>query len=176
MTFSQDVSHSISGECKVNSKKTALFSFVFLIAGAIASYLYYLIAVSADYTDTCSASIIVFHKNTQANLTLDFMYNKDAQRGVISVSGGYMDENKPTGTIRRDVYYTWTENQRSYHFTSTAINKVESIETSADEIIATVLPDFYVYPNKQISYSIRPQGKNGFLFTIGKRPLFFCAH
>lgn len=103
------------------------------------------------------------------------MYNREAKRGVISVSGGYMEDNKPTETIRRDVSYTWTENRHSYHFTSTMVNKVDSIETATDEVIATVLPDFYVYPNKEINYSIRPQGKNGFLFVIGKRPLFLCA-
>ncbi|KIS43110.1 hypothetical protein [Kosakonia radicincitans] len=159
----------------MNNKKTILFSFIFLIAGAIVGYLYYLFVASSGYTETCSASVIVYHKNVQANFTLDFMYNREAKRGVVSVSGGYMEDNKPTETIRRDVSYTWTENRRSYHFTSTAVNKVDSIETSTDNVIASVLPDFYVYPNKEINYSIRPQGKNGFLFVIGKRPLFLCA-
>ncbi len=159
----------------MNNKKTTIFSFLFLITGAIVSFLYYLVTTSLNNANTCSASVIVFHNKVQANFTLDFMYNKDAKRGVVSVSGGYLENNKPTGTIRRDVYYSWTANQHAYHLTSTAITKVGNIETTADEIIATMLPDFFVYPDKQISYSILPQGKNGFLFTIGKRPLFFCA-
>lgn len=159
----------------MNNRKTLLFSCLFLMIGAAVGYIYYLFADSANYTETCSASVIVYHKNVQANFTLDFMYNKEAKRGVVSVSGGYMEDSKPTETIRRDVSYQWTENRHAYHFTSTAVNKVDSIETATDEIIATVLPDFYVYPDKQINYSIRSQGKNSFLFVIGKRPLFLCA-
>ncbi|EDH3560280.1 hypothetical protein GCR30_14635 [Salmonella enterica] len=49
-------------------------------------------------------------------------------------------------------------------------------ETLSDAVIETVLPDFYVYPGKSISYTILTQGHRGFMFTIGKRPIFFCTH
>ena len=90
MSLHQGAFLFISGKRKVNSKKMTLLGCLLLLAGIIASYLYYLATLSSDYADTCSASIIVFHKNVQANFTLDFMYNKDAKRGVISVSGSYM--------------------------------------------------------------------------------------
>jgi len=119
--------------------------------------------------------MIVFHKETQANITFDFMYNKEKRNGIVSVSGSYLENSHPEGTIRRDISFTWTENHGTYNFLSSGINKIDSLETLPDKVIATLLPGFYVYPDKSITYSIHPQGSQGFLFTIGKRPLFFCS-
>ncbi len=64
--------------------------------------------------------------------------------------------------------YVWSENKDSTHFISTDINKVTRDETLSDAVIETVLPDFYVYPGKSISYTILTQGHRGFMFTIGE--------
>lgn len=156
-------------------KKIIFFSFFFFIAGVFADYFYQTLISKHYNEEKCTASLIVFYEDTRANLTLDFMYNLKEHRGVVAVSGNYIKNNRPAGNIRRDVSYTWTENKDTYNFTSTMVNKVKNIETLSDDIIALVMPDFYVYPQKYINYSIQNQGDSGFLFTIGKRPLFFCA-
>lgn len=115
-------------------------------------------------------SLVVFHKNARANITLNYMYSLKNQNGIVAVSGTYIEDNKLKGRIRRDVAYNWTENQDSYHLHSSRINKFEIIETLPDDLLADILPDFYVYPDKDVSYSILNQGVHGFLFTIGKRP------
>jgi len=159
----------------VTKTKITYLAFVFLVAGIVVTYLSLTLSSRRQYTGECSASVVVFYKEIRANMMLDFMYNERKQNGVISVSGNYTQGNHLKGTIRRDVSYAWTENKDTYNFISTRINKFENIETVPDELIALVLPDFYVYPDRRINYSIQTQGENGFLFLIGKRPLFYCA-
>lgn len=155
--------------------KIIYLAFVFLVTGAAAIYLSLTLSSRRQYTGECTASVVVFYKDIRANMTFDFMYNEKKQTGVISISGNYSQNNHFQGTIRRDVSYVWTENKDTYNFISTRVNKFENIETVPDELIAMVLPDFYVYPDKRINYTIQTQGESGFLFLIGKRPLFYCA-
>ncbi|EBN9197253.1 hypothetical protein D2F32_07090 [Salmonella enterica] len=147
-----------------------------LCLGVGLRHLFHLYTEKHRDPEKCTAPVIVFYNNTQANLTLDFMYSLKKRTGVVSISGTYYVDNKMSGVIRRDVSYVWSENKDSTHFISTDINKVTRDETLSDAVIETVLPDFYVYPGKSISYTILTQGHRGFMFTIGKRPIFFCTH
>lgn len=159
----------------MTKKANILFGLVFFTAGACVDYIYHQFTSKNLHTDQCTAYIVVFQDNIRANLALDFMYNEHKHDGVVSVSGSYTQNNRLAGTIRRDVTYKWEHNGDAFNFISTNINKFSHIETLPDELVSMVMPDFYVYPNKGINYSIQPQGKAGFLFSIGKRPLFFCA-
>ena len=38
-----------------------------------------------------------------------------------------------------------------------------------------ILPDFFLYPKKNLNYSITQQGPRGFMFSVGKRPIFYCS-
>ncbi|MFV0262107.1 MAG: hypothetical protein ACK5JN_06655 [Kluyvera sp.] len=159
------------------SKRWLLLScLVLLIVGAGIGHFLHLRVERYRDPEKCTAPVLVFYKNTQANLTLDFMYSLKNRTGVVAVSGTYYVDNKLSGVIRRDVSYIWNENKDSTHFVSTSVNKVSRDETLSDDVIATVLPDFYVYPRKGISYTILTQGHRGFMFTIGKRPVFLCTH
>lgn len=171
----QAVFHSTSGGLIVNKKRIALFGLVFFSAGVTADYVYHQIAAHTLHTGQCTAYIVVFQEAVRANLALDFMYNEKKRDGVVSVSGSYAQNNRLAGTIRRDVSYRWEENGDAFSFLSTNVNKFAHIETLPDDLVSLVMPDFYVYPDKRINYTIQPQGEAGFLFTIGKRPLFFCA-
>lgn len=152
-----------------------MMSAVFLLAGVLIGALYNFLMSKHYDKQECSMSLVVFHKNARANITLNYMYSLKNQNGIVAVSGTYIEDNKLKGRIRRDVAYNWTENQDSYHLHSSRINKFEIIETLPDDLLANILPDFYVYPDKDVSYSILNQGVHGFLFTIGKRPLLYCA-
>lgn len=150
-------------------------SAVFLFVGALISGIYNVFMSKYHDKQECSSSFVVFYKNVRANITVNYMYSLDNKNGIVAVSGTYIEDNKLKGRIRRDVAYDWTENQDSYHLHSTKINKYDIIETLPDELLANILPDFYVYPDKNVSYTILNQGVHGFLFTIGTRPLFYCS-
>lgn len=156
-------------------KKTITLSIIFLLAGILVSIIYN--AVVSRYHDKqeCTSSFVVFYKNARANITLNFMYSLENRDGIVAVSGTWVENNQLKGRIRRDVSYDWNDNKDTHHLHSTRINKFDIIETLPEDLLAKILPDFYVYPNENVSYSILSQGEHGFLFTIGKRPLFYCA-
>lgn len=158
------------------TKRTiAVLCLMFFAAGALISWLYHLRLEKRENTEACSASIVVYHEDARAHITLDFMYSMKTQTGIVAVSGTYYENDKVTGVIRRDVSYVWTENKDSFHFTSLNILHVNDDESLPNDVISDVLPDFFVYPNKKLNYSITKQGPKGFMFSVGKRPIFFCA-
>jgi len=158
----------------MTKKRASLFLF-FLFAGLAFGYLYLMVTTNIRAAETCTAVVVVFNKDAQANLTLDFMYNRRTLSGIVSVSGRYRHPDYPEGTIRRDVAYTWVENKNTFHLLSTNINKVDNVESLPEDVIASVLPAFYVYPDKRVNYAINQQGSSSFLFSVGKRPLFICS-
>lgn len=159
----------------MNKKTIITLSAIGLFAGALVGAIYNIFMTKHYDKQECSASLVVYYNNVRANITLNFMYSPENKNGVVAVSGTYLEDNKLKGRIRRDVAYDWTENQDSYHLHSTRINKFDIIETLPDALLANILPHFYVYPDEEVSYSILNQGIHGFLFTIGTRPLFYCA-
>lgn len=124
----------------------------------------------------CSASITVFYKNAVANINLNYMYSLSDKTGVVAINGNYIENQKAKGRIRRDISYDWKENKDTYHLHSIKVSKFEMIDNISDELLANILPDFYVYPNENVSYTILNQASNAFIFSIGKRPIFYCAH
>ncbi|SUF93283.1 YqeJ protein [Salmonella enterica] len=113
-----------------------------LFLGVGLGHLFHLYTEKNRDPEKCTAPVIVFYNNTQANLTLDFMYSLKKRTGVVSISGTYYVDNKMSGVIRRDVSYVWSENKDSTHFISTDINKVTRDETLSDAVIETVFTRF----------------------------------
>lgn len=87
-----------------------------LFLGVGLGHLFHLYTEKNRDPEKCTAPVIVFYNNTQANLTLDFMYSMKKRTGVVSISGTYYVDNKMSGVIRRDVSYVWSENKDSTHF------------------------------------------------------------
>ena len=73
----------------MTKKATVLLFLVFFLAGALAAWLYRLHQQNSENTEACSASIVVYHEDIRANLTMDFMYTMKKQTGVIALSGAY---------------------------------------------------------------------------------------
>lgn len=84
-----------------------------LFLGVGLGHLFHLYTEKNRDPEKCTAPVIVFYNNTQANLTLDFMYSLKKRTGVVSISGTYYVDNKMSGVIRRDVSYVWSENKDS---------------------------------------------------------------
>lgn len=157
----------------MTKKSTAILCLVLFAVGALTSWLYHY-HLEKQNTEACSVSVVVYHEDARANLTLDFMYTMQKQTGVIALSGTYFKNEKAIASIRRDVSYIWTENKDSFQFTSVKIHEVNE-DSLPDNVLGDVLPDFFIYPNHKLNYTILKQGPRGFLFTVGKRPIFFCS-
>ncbi|HFI2181263.1 hypothetical protein PVM11_09620 [Enterobacter roggenkampii] len=144
-------------------------------AGALVSFFYTIHKKNALNNNTCSTKAILYHNEIRANISLDYMYTLKNKTGIVTVSGTYYKSNKYLGSIRQDVSYTWTENKNNFNFVSTRIDKIITSNPVTDKELSYVLPDFYIYPGKQIAFTIVNQGPKGYIFTIGKRPLFLCT-
>lgn len=143
--------------------------------GAVISFFFKVYKEKEQNNQICSSQVILYYNDIRANLNLDFMYTLKNKTGVITVSGTYFKDEKFLGSIRQDVSYVWTENKDNFNLVSTKINKIITSHPITDKELSYILPDFYVYPGKQITYTIVNQSSKGYMFTIGKRPVFFCS-
>lgn len=159
----------------MNRKFNVLIYFTLFATGALLSFFYKAHKEREKDNQICSSQVILYYNDVRANLNLDFMYTLKNKTGVVTVSGTYFKNNKFLGSLRQDVSYVWTENKDNFHFVSTRINKIITSHPITDKELSYILPDFYVYPGKQITYSIVNQGSKGYMFTIGKRPVFLCS-
>lgn len=125
--------------------------------------------------ESCTASLVIFQNGERVNLTMDYTYFLKKRTGLVALSGTFSSNDKVMGVIRRDVSYTWTENKDSFIFVSNHVDKSTGYGTAKDEYLSRFLPDFYVYPGKSIHFTINNQGRKGYIFSVGKRPVFFCA-
>ncbi|ADO49071.1 hypothetical protein [[Enterobacter] lignolyticus] len=154
---------------------TSLYLLLFLITGISLTWFYHIWKSKPYDRETCAISSVVFQGDKRADISIVFTYELKLKTGVVSISGTYSRDNKVIGLIRRDVSYTWTENKDSFQFYSVKTAKIANNDTISDAELSELVPDFYVYPQRKILYSILDQGPRGYLFTIGKRPVFFCV-
>ncbi len=91
------------------------------------------------------------------------------------MSGTWQQGNRESKSIRRNIEYTWIENYDTAHLTSKKVNKFEIMDQVDDDRLAQVIPDFYVFPEKSVSYNILKQGKHAFILSIGNRAIMHCA-
>uniref|UniRef100_UPI001C70BF5D hypothetical protein n=1 Tax=Citrobacter freundii TaxID=546 RepID=UPI001C70BF5D len=157
------------------NKKTLLICVMLFVAGGVSSWFYESAFKKINDAEECTASIVTYNKDYRAHLTIDFLYTLEKKTGVMVLNGEIYNKGNFIGSIRRDVSYIWSENQNVFHFTSIKVHKIIDSPKLSDQILSEILPDFYVYPDKIISYSILPQGKGGFMFTVGERPVFICS-
>lgn len=156
-------------------KVKTLICFILFSTGGTISFFHKVNNEIIQNPQLCSSQVIMYYNDVRANFNLDFMYTLKNKTGVVTVSGTYFKNNKFLGSIRQDVSYVWTENKDNFNFVSTGINKIITSHPISDIEMSYILPDFYVYSGKQISYTIVNQGSKGYMFTIGKRPVFLCS-
>ncbi|MEC9693467.1 hypothetical protein RCO07_22455, partial [Escherichia marmotae] len=131
-------------------KKVLLIVLCF-ISGFILFIAYHYSKEQISYNEKCTANWVIFNDQGQANLTLDFMYNKNQKTGTVALSGTWKQNTKVYKAIRRDIEYTWSENYNTLHLISNKINKFDIIDQVEDDKLALLLPDFYVFSGKIIS-------------------------
>ncbi|MEY7212744.1 hypothetical protein AB9B95_25005, partial [Escherichia coli] len=158
----------------IDYKKNLLFILVF-ISGFILFIVYSYTAEKMIYNETCTANWVIFNDKGRANLTIDFMYNKKNKTGTVALSGTWQQGNRESKSIRRNIEYTWIENYDTAHLTSKKVNKFEIMDQVDDDRLAELIPDFYVFPEKSVSYNILKQGKHAFILSIGNRAIMHCA-
>lgn len=159
----------------MNNKKRVTFSIASLLTGVLvyASYSYYTTKILDK--EECRSSLIVFYNQSRSDIQLNFIYSLEDKKGIVAVSGNYYENDKLKGKIRRDIEYSWRENHDIYQLISTKVNKYRILETLPSDTMAKILPDFYVFPDKSVNYSIQNQGAGGFIFSTGGEATFLLC-
>ncbi|QCT86486.1 hypothetical protein [Escherichia sp. E4742] len=155
--------------------KKMLFIILCFLSGFIFFIAYHYSKEQIVYNEKCTANWIIFNDQGRANLTIDFMYNKNKKTGTVALSGTWKQNTNTYKSFRRDIEYTWIENYDTLHLTSTKINKFDIIDQISDDNLAQLLPDFYIFPGKMISYNVQKQNNHDFLLSIGHRAIMYCA-
>ncbi len=90
----------------MTKKSTAILCLVLFAVGALDVPALSLSLRKKQNTEACSVSVVVYHEDARANLTLDFMYTmQKADRGHRAAKGTYFKNDKAIALIRRDVSY-----------------------------------------------------------------------
>jgi hypothetical protein len=127
-------------------------------------------------TVVCTARTTYLFQNMKADVLLEFMAHPAQQTGtgIVSVSGNFYQDKKISGTLRRKIPFTWSGTLDYVQLRSGTVMKSKIDDTVPDDLLEQVLPDFYVFSNKSIDYTISREGKTGWLFIIGQSPKFLC--
>lgn len=130
---------------------------------------------SDDRPKTCTAHIVSFYYNTKLDLFLDFVGVRSKKTGSIYLNGTYIENKEIKGYIKREIKYGWEEHMDNFYFTGISINKTSEKISLPDDIVNNFLSDFYITPGNQVYYKIKNINNVGWIFYVGKRPVFFCA-
>lgn len=130
---------------------------------------------SDDKPKTCTAHIVSFYHNAKLDVFLDFVGVRSKRTGSIYLNGTYFENKEIKGYIKREIKYEWEEYIDNFYFTGVSINKTSEKMSLPDDIVNNFLSDFYITPGNQVYYKIKNINNAGWMFYVGKRPVFFCA-
>lgn len=123
-----------------------------------------------DHKNGCTADTYIIEKGHSYDMLLDVNLSHGENTGVISVEGSYRNK-----LIRRDVYFSYMRDDDDYILKSTEVEIIEPINTITNSELKNILPDFFIFPEKKLRYTIRKQANNGYLFFVGSRPVLYCS-
>jgi hypothetical protein len=79
-----------------------------------------------------------------------------------------------TTSVSRKSYFNFNQKSGVYH-----LNSISTVTTPADNSntkdIARYLPLFYLQPELKFDFTAYPVSKEGFIFSTGQVPSFYCA-
>jgi len=172
------VSHyfSIRSKLKAVAIPAITATSFFIVGVLIAQYMYrsQLKEQETSGTVVCSAKMTYLFENMKADVLLEFMSHLAGNSGVINLSGNFYQDNKITGTLRRKIPFTWEGTLNYVQLRSGEIKKSIIDDSTPDDLLEKVLPNFYVYSNKRIDYTISREGADAWLFLVGRSPKFIC--
>jgi hypothetical protein len=145
-----------------------LLSLLFLLLAMGAFRLY------SQYQHThfsCEAMLLI--DKDDAELALAFNFTFQGNDGIATLKGTLRQGDKTTSVSRKS-YFTFNQRGGLYHLKS-----ISAVTTPADnsntEDIARYLPLFYLQPGLKFDFNVYPASKEGYVFSTGQVPSFYCA-
>ncbi|HAT6802690.1 TPA: hypothetical protein JAN03_11740 [Citrobacter freundii] len=122
---------------------------------------------------SCTARMVTIRGERRANLMMIFNVNPKLLNGVVNVNGIISENNEIKEKLYRRTAFSYTKYKTYYRFTS------KQIQPASDEHIAEVtyldiLPEFFTRQGADVDWKVTREGDQGYLFSVGKIPRFFC--
>ncbi|WP_411753390.1 hypothetical protein [Serratia sp. (in: enterobacteria)] len=145
-----------------------LLSLLFLLL-AMGAYRFY-----SQYQQThfsCEAMLLVNKDDAELALVINVIFQ--GNNGIAILKGSLQQGDKSTSVSRKS-YFRLNQSGGLYHLKS-----ISAVTTPADnsntEDIARYLPRFYLQPGLKFDFSVYPAAEDGFIFSTGQVPSFYCA-
>jgi hypothetical protein len=162
--------------------KTKIIIPSLLLTCAVLMTAYYFFQ-SKNKTETLSCETNIYYKfykpkpevvaNYNIIINLKGNSHREDGRGNISLTANYYD-GENTYYIRRDVITSYqVDNNGLYFFKTLYINKYAR-DTIPENVEKRLVPDIFSKVNSLASYTIRPQGKQGYVIYETDIPLLYC--
>ncbi|HHQ6539538.1 TPA: hypothetical protein ACSTJY_004968 [Serratia fonticola] len=145
-----------------------LLSLLFLLL-ALGAYRLY-----SQYQQThfnCEAMLLVHKDDVELALMVNFIFQ--GNHGIASLKGTLKQGDKTTSVSRKN-YFDFNQMKQVYHLKS-----ISAVTTPADNSdskdLARYLPLFYLEPGLKFDFTAYPASKEGYVFSTGQVPSFYCA-
>lgn len=133
--------------------------------------LYHLYAVHRHTHFSCDAILQVHKEDVELSLALNYSFQGD--NGIAVLKGTLKQGTKVTNVSRKN-YFTFMYENGFYHLKSTSAI-ISPADNSDTEEVARYLPRFYLQQGMIFDFEAYPIGREGFVFSTGYVPSFFCA-
>ena len=145
-----------------------LLSVLFLLLAMGAYRLY------SQYQQThfsCEAILLAHKDDAELALVINFIFQ--GNNGITILKGTLKQGNKTT-SVSRKTYFNFKQTKGLYHLKS-----ISTVTTPADnshtDDIARYLPRFYLEPGLKFDFTADLIAKEGYIFSTGHVPSFYCA-
>lgn len=118
----------------------------------------------------CDTNLVVDRENKSLSVAISY-FIKGAS-GIAVLKGNLKTQNKDYSVSRRS-YFTLKKEQGLVHVKSTLSTTTPADSAPLSEL-EKLLPQFYLKSDKNMDFKIYYQGFNGYIFSTGYVPSFYC--
>lgn len=119
---------------------------------------------------TCDTNFIVKKDNSTLSIVVTYFFDKD--HGMSVLKGNLNADNK-NYSVSRINYFTFKKKRNLIYAKSTLATDTPASNAPLEEL-KKILPLFYLKKNIQMEFGIYSQDWNGYFFTTGYVPSFYC--
>ncbi len=120
---------------------------------------------------SCDTKLIVKKKDDTISLVMTYFLNGD--NGFVVIKG-QLEREKRQYNVSRKTYFSMRKTGDLLRVKSTLTIKTPAGDNALMSDLKNILPAFYLEKDMILEITVEPQGWNGYLFSTGYVPSFYC--
>lgn len=155
----------------MSKKKFAAGILILTIIFSIGIYLHHFENEANNPNLSCTISYMQHDNRSRTGLLIYLATGK--KFGYFSIVGNHLPDDGAKVSISRKVLFTFEQDGQNYIFHSK--NNLRFPDDSAsDELLKSILPAFFLEPDKELFMKIVPQPANRYVIFIDSIPICLC--